>query len=681
MNIIVPHSWLRDYLETSATPQEIGRCLSLCGPSVEKIVKTADDWLYHLEITTNRPDCFSVSGLAREAAAILPQFQIPAKFINDPYNLQPKKITPASFLPLQIKIQNFALCPRFTAVVLENIRIKPSPFFVQKRLQMVGIRSLNNVIDVSNYLMVAFGQPVHTFDYDQILQNKIILREAQKGEKVITLDDQLRILKGGDIVIEDGSGRLIDLCGIMGAQNSAINENTKRVLLFVQTYKPSHIRKTSLNLPLRTEAAVRFEKGVDPQLVLPTIYQGIQWLKEWAGAKVASQIFDLYSHPYQPQSVQLNLQFLQQQLGVNISQSEVKKILTSLGFQINQGPTTKVQRLEVVIPSWRFPDVLLPQDLVEEVARLYGYHRLPSHLMTTALPQDQLNPQFLWEEKVKSALKHWSFTEVISFSLQSENLIRQCRLDPKFLLRLKNPLSEELSFLRSSLLPSLLSIVSQNQANFPQIKIFELGHLYLPQKNELPQERLMLTGIISSPKKSLFLKAKGIAEALFSEVNLTQLEYKNVSDPSPLYHPTEVAAIYTHKKLLGFVAEIHPAILNSLGITHSVAAFEINFNLLSELSNNQKTYQPIPQFPAITEDLCFLTPPQTKVSQLLQLIKASSSLIKNVTLIDQFDQQKTFRLSYQHSQRNLKNEEVKVIRQNLLKILQDQLRVKLKNNR
>ena len=259
MNILVPDSWLREYLDTNANPTQIKDCLSLCGPSVEKVVKQGNDYIYHIEITSNRVDMASILGFAGEAMAILPRFGIKARFReNITLVWRDIRIKPKKEFPLHVTISNPNLCPRFAAIILENIKMGDSPAIIRDRLTKSGIRPLSNVVDVSNYLMRLFGQPVHTFDYDKIKHAVMIMRESKKGEKIATLDGKTFTLPGGDIIVEDGDGRLIDLCGIMGGENSCVSAETKRVLLFVQTYDPIHIRRTSMVLSQRTEASSLF---------------------------------------------------------------------------------------------------------------------------------------------------------------------------------------------------------------------------------------------------------------------------------------------------------------------------------------------------------------------------------------------------------------------------------------
>src|SRR3989344_5617827 len=346
MNILIPDSWLREFLETAATPKQIKEYLSLCGPSIERINEVSGETIYDVEVTTNRPDSMSVLGVAREAAAILPRFGIPAKLIKDPYkglSLAKHVTNVARDNPLQGRQLNIQtdpiLNPRWVSVVIDNFTLKPSPDWLQKKLELTGIRSLNNIVDITNYFLRACGQPVHAFDFAEIKPNvegipTMILRASQKGEKLTSLDGKSHSLPGGDIVIEDGTGRLIDLCGIRGAENSSIKSITKTIVLFMQTYDPVRIRKTSMALALRTEAATLFEKGLDEELVLPTMLDGMEMVKKLAGGEAASQIYDIYPKPYAPYQVSVDRKKVDAYIGKKLSNQEIKEILTPLGLEV-----------------------------------------------------------------------------------------------------------------------------------------------------------------------------------------------------------------------------------------------------------------------------------------------------------------------------------------------------------
>jgi len=330
MNIIIPDSWLREFVETTAKPPQIAEALSLCAASVEKIEKIKNDFLYHIEITTNRVDMASIFGLSRETVAVLPRFGHKAELKTQPPPPNKFKLKPKVDY-LEVKIEDPHLCPRFTAILLEGTTIKPSPSLIQERLEKCGIRALNNVIDIPNYVMLEVGQPMHTFDYDKILEHRMLMRLSKKGEDITTLDGAKRKLPEGSIIIEDGK-RIIDLCGIMGGENSAISSQTKRVLLFVQTYNPQRIRATCQKMAFRTEAASLFEKSLDPENVPVALYRAVELLEKNTQGRTRREVIDIYPNPYQPKTVKLGLALVEKMLGVKIPSLEIQQILESLHF-------------------------------------------------------------------------------------------------------------------------------------------------------------------------------------------------------------------------------------------------------------------------------------------------------------------------------------------------------------
>ncbi len=362
MNILIPHSWLKDYIKTDAKPAEIASALSLHAFSVEKIIETSSgEPVYEIEITPNRGDALSVLGIARELRALLPRLGFKVEW----QKLKNKKGNEADKLKLDVQIVDKSLVPRFSALILEDVQIKDSPDFMKQKLEVVGQRALNNIIDITNYLMFDRGQPMHAFDYDKIKGAKMILRQSKKGEKIITLDGMERVLPEGVIVIEDGEGRLIDLCGIMGAQNSEVDAKTKRVLLFVQVYDPVRIRKSSMALGHRTEAALRFEKGIDFDGVILALWEAADLMKQYANAKEASKLIDILNVEYKPKEVLVDYEKINLVAGIEIKKKEIDEILQGLGFEFS-GQKVKV-------PSWRYDDIDLPEDLAEEVIRVYVY--------------------------------------------------------------------------------------------------------------------------------------------------------------------------------------------------------------------------------------------------------------------------------------------------------------------
>lgn len=675
MNILIPDSWLREYLKTKATHKKIAEGLTLCSQTVEKINKTESDWVYDIEVTTNRPDCLSIYGIARELNAILPQVGIKSQLketIEDKGEIPQVKKS----LPLEVKITKPSLCPRFTAIIFDDVAIKPSPKIIQERLEKSGIRALNNVVDISNYLMFELGQPMHTFDYDKIKNAKMILRESKKGEKIVTLDKQARHLPEGAIIIEDGEGRIIDLCGIMGGANSEVDENTKRVLLFIQTYNPLKIRQTCQSLAFRTEAASRFEKGVDPEGVILAMKKAVAMFEKNCGAKVASELIDIYPNLQKEKRVTLSLQKLIQVMGIKIELSAAKKILEDLGFKVKLDASR--QMLYATIPHWRYNDISIPEDLIEEVARIYGYHRLPSNLPQGEIPLQTKDPIFDWSYQIKNSLKNWGFTEIMTYSMVSQIQLKKAEINPKECLKISNSLSEDLVYMRPSLIPSLLTVIFEN--NQEKVAIFELANIYLYQSDqELPDEVPMLTGLLTGNR---FYQAKGVMETIFTMMGINNYKFEpyqlKKTPYGKVFHPARTAEVMVKNDSLGIIGEISLKILARFGIKGRVVVFELDFKQLVHHASKSKEYIPIPKYPAIIEDLAFVVPPRTLVEEMIEEIKKVNKLIKLIELIDSYKNTRTFRIVYQSPKETLTDKKVGKIKEKIVKLIKEKFRARLK---
>lgn len=664
MDILIPDEWLRDFLKTEATPKKIAEYLSLCGPSVEKVQGEGKNAVYFIEVTTNRVDSACVYGIAREAAAILPRFGSSATLHSIKSYSAQKLTDKVDYLDAGVDPD---LCLRFSAVLIRNTNIKESPDWMKARLALVGVRPINNIVDISNYIMHELGQPVHTFDYGKIEGSKMFLRKSKPGEKLTTLDGKVFELPGGDIVIEDGKGRLIDLAGIMGGENSAIDEATKNVLLFVQTYNPVNIRRTSMTLAQRTEAADLFEKGLDPELVEVGIRRGIDLFVELTNGTAESKILDIYPNPYEPKTITTDLNFLTQRLGIDISTKEVAEIISSLGFKA----TWERKSLEVSFPSFRVNDVSSPEDIVEEVARIYGYHKLPSMLMTGRIPDPLADSPFDFEAKIKNVLKGWGAVEVYTLSMVPEEA------GGEGALRLKNPLGKESEYMRTSLMPSLVAAANANSGEKERFHLFEMANVYLPRRSSakaglprrvpsgtLPEEKMMLAGIFANTE---FRQAKGIVETLMNELNI-KAEY--VPEDSKNFLPSQVVTIKSKEQYLGQFGVLEKG---------DLIYYEFGLETLRKLYTPILPYKPIPKYPAQIEDLTLVLPARTKVGDIISSIKSESSLINNVELTDIYKDSYTFRIWYQHPERTLTDKEVESIRKKVLDELKQKFGIILKD--
>lgn len=656
MNIKITHNWLLEYLETDASPDEIQKYLSLCGPSVETVTKEVDDHVYDIEITSNRIDMASVLGIAQEAQAILPQFNKKAKLKVNPlekYKFNSLKKNGDSKNILNIKIVGKDLCSRFTAVVLDNVRIAASPDFIKQRLNLCGIKSINNVVDISNYLMIALGQPVHVFDYERIAKATMILRVSKKGEKIVTLDGKEITLPGGDIVIEDGSKRLVDLCGIMGGLNSAVTPKTSKIILFVQTYNPQKIRRTSMLTGQRTVAATYFEKGLDEERVEPTAVYGIMLLEKYAGAKVASQIYDIYPNPYKAKKVFLSPDEVQRIVGVSITKGQIIKILSNLGFTYHLEPPGTKMVLEV--PSYRSRDVSIKEDLIEEIARIYGYHNLPNNIQPTVYVSQPKEIELLFElqSTIKHFLKNLGLHEVMNYSMTSKEDIENADLKVSDHLLIKNSISEDIQYMRRYLAPSLIKNIKNNEGKKENLKFFEIAKGYKPRPNDLPVEKYQLAIATNTSLDDL----KGIIDILFRELHIvgykiTQSEYK-------IFARNMQGQINIGKDWLGKFGILNRSIKEKYELNSEVFLASFEFEMIMKYYNTFSSYRPVNPFAEIKLDLTVEQNPKRSYSYIKETAFKIGKLLQKVELVDVFKNKITLRFYFSGRDRNITEEEAK----------------------
>lgn len=673
MNILIPDEWLRDFLITDATPQDIKRFVSLCGPSVERIIKKSSFTIYDVEVTSNRPDVMSVNGFAREAAVILPRFGIQASLKHDIYalNTQSFVIHHAKETTCKLAVTtDFEINPRFALIVIDNVKIGSSPSWLRKRLELTGIRSINNVVDVTNYIMHAFGQPVHAFDYAKIKPNQagtaqMTVRLSRKGEKLTTLDGKTYTLPGQDIVIEDGAGRLIDLCGIMGGENSHIDQETASVALFLQTYNPTHIRRTSMKLGVRTEAASLFEKGLDTELVLPALVKATELILKLTRGEISSKLYDYYHKPERVASISVPIHKINSYLGITVAENDILNILDSLGCNA----TVTDGEVNTTIPSQR-DDIKIDVDIIEEIARIFGYHNLPNILPDTPPPLTQDDQLLAVEEDIKIRLRDWGFTETLTLSMISSELMDLFQLPKSHAYKISNPLSREWVYLRPSLIPSLLSITRENLHHTPEFKIFEISSVYLFRPGDLPDEKSHLTVVWTGER---FREAVGLNEALFEILSIkshTDLAVK------PAYN------WFTNKTLnlgeYGYLGEIKEDILATLGIKTKVTVLDLDLTRLVKMVRLNKQYHPLPKYPPVIEDITFILPAQTYVGNVVETINSISPAIAKVLIYDKYEDTVTFRIYYLDSFVQLTPQDIALLREKVIRITAEKHAARIK---
>ncbi len=649
MNIKITYNWLREYLNTDADPYELQKYLSLDGPSIETVDKVGEDYVFDIEITSNRVDAASVFGVAQEAQAILPQFGKRAILIDNPVEKYLFKNIEQSSTSLQLNIEQFdqKLCTRFTALILSNIHIGPSPELIKNRLQWCGIQSINNVVDISNYLMLSFGQPTHMFDYDKIGGHLMHMRESQKGEKLITLDGRDIKLPGGDIVIEDKHG-LIDLCGIMGGLNSAITSETKNIVFFVQTYNKRKIRKTSMTTGQRTVAATYFEKGLDEERVEPTLVFGVELLKQYAGAQVASQLYDIYPKRFTPTIIKVTQKDIDRLIGVELEPTRIEDILRRLGF----GVENKNKKFIVSVPSFRKDDIAIKEDIVEEVARVYGYHNLPNNIQPSAYVKQPKDIDMLFEiqKKIKYFFKYRGFNEVMNYSMVSADTIRKLDGNLEQMLALSNTISEEIKFMRTSLLPSLIKNVADNQGKKETLNFFELAKVYLPKKDDLPDEKFRL-GIITTFN---FYELKGTIELLLKQFNIN---YSFKKSNHSLLSDGVQAEIFIDEHA-GAVGKLKSMYKDRFNIKEDVHVAEIEIAPIITHAKQLPMYQSPSQYAVVKLDLTIPMTDKT-YEQMKILAFEKSPLLHDMEVTDVYKNNVTMRFYFSNIAKNISEEEAK----------------------
>jgi phenylalanyl-tRNA synthetase beta chain len=652
MNIKILDSWLRDYIKTTATPQKIAEILSLTSVSVERLEKYKSDWVYDIEVTTNRPELMSVVSIAREAATVLPLSGITATFKEPKLDLP--KITIKNPPPITFK-NDPKLVHRICAVIME-VTLKDSPQVFKDRLESSGIRSLNNVIDVTNYVMREIGHPTHVFDYDRLTTHTLHIRESKKGEKIKTLDEKIFTLSGGDIVADNGKGEIVDLLGVMGTANSVVTKDTKRILFFIDSVNPRHIRKTSMEHGIRSEAAILNEKGINSEYATDALARGIALFQQIANAKIISNIIDIYLIHPKPTKISVTEEKINHLVGVTIPLKTSIEILTKLGFSVKQNGAS----LEVTVPAKKNgDDMQIPEDLIEEIARVYGYHNIPNKLPhitnNTYLPIEK--NIFYWEDRMKDAMMYWGFTEVYTYPMVSKNLFNGT---DAIAVTIQNPLTEEFVYMRTSLFPSLLQVVKENQ-DYETVKLFEIANVYEKQGKQLPKQTMKFAGLIQKPKVS-FYEVKGIVEQLLNDVGITDAQFKLLNSDS------YGALISIGKEELGII-EIR---------NDSMICWELDMTTILHHVKLKRSYKPISKYPASFEDMAIIAPDNISTGDLMETIKNQSALIAEVSLLDKYAQTRTFHIVYQSYQKNLTADDLTPIREKIIKSLQEKHGARLK---
>ena len=581
-----------------------------------------DDTIVDFEITNNRPDCYSIIGLAREAAAA---FGKPMRH-HEP--IVKGSDAGSIFEHLDVEVPATQLCNRYTSRMVANVKIGPSPKWMRQRLRANGVRPINNIVDITNYVMLEYGQPMHAFDYRYVGDKKIVVREAQDGEVLTTLDGTLRNLKAGMLVIADDV-KPIGLAGIMGGENSEILDDTTMVVFESANFNGTSIRQTALALGMRTEASGKFEKSLDPMMTVPAVQRACELVELLECGDVLDGIIDIVNYVPQPKTVKLECDKINALLGTDIPREDMVRYLANLEVPVVGD--------DIQVPSFR-PDLNLMADIAEEVGRSYGYNNIPVTAFKNAT-QGGYTPEMLHEAKAGTLCRGLGYSEIITYSFVSPAIFDQIRVSAdsplRNALRIQNPLGEDTSIMRTIALPSMLEILSRNNAyHNKSVKLYELAKIYLPVDGEpLPQEPKMLV-LGSYGAGESFFRLKGELEAIFAGLRLEKAEYEACRD-NPSYHPGRCANILVGGEKIGVMGQVHPLAARNYGLDTDVYCAEINFTKLMGYQLPDPVYTPLPKYPAVSRDLALVCDEQVTVSQVEKVITAAAGkLLRDVKLFD-----------------------------------------------
>ena len=568
------------------------------------------------------------------------------------------------------------LCRRYCASLVEGVKIGPSPAWMQQRLAACGMRPINNIVDITNYVMLEYGQPLHAFDFRRIGGGKIIVRRARAGDKLTSLDGVERALSPEMLVIADQTIP-VAIAGVMGGADSEVTEITTSVLLESANFNQVSIRRTSSGLKLRSEASMRFERGISPELTVPALRRATQLMLQIAGGKAGKGIADAYPGKGEAKTIRLRTSSVRQLLGLELSQEQIINTLTSLGFQC--APMGSAETM-VTVPYWRM-DVNASADLAEEVARIMGYAAIPTTMLSSELPQQQVNTGLAFREQLRDLVVAAGFQEVITYSLTSqEKLAKAASADGA--IRIANPLSAELEYLRTSLRPGLLSVLAANQKyEEGGIRLFEIGRVFLGKGNDLPDEREVLGGAISGPRGALswlgekgqsdFFDAKGTVESVFSRLGV-EAAYESSSEEK--LRPGRVARVVVGQTVVGIIAELHPKVAESFDLLpQPVALFEIDIERLLFSMTEKRGFRPLSRFPRSVRDIAVLVDVQVPAKKMLDIVRAVS-LVSQVALFDLYSGKQVpvgkksvaFRIAYQSDSHTLTEEELETAENEIL---------------
>ncbi len=718
----ISYNWLQSFFNKKLPqPKRLAGLLSLHIFETEVVGQIKQDYVLDVDVLPNRAhDCLGHIGIAREIGAIL---DYPVNLVDYGKKIKSDQKEQAKNL-IQAKVEDKNLCPRYTARIMTDIKVGSSPKWIQERLKNCGLKPINNIVDIVNYVMLETGQPMHAFDFDKIASEArseveppksdfggstsecraktLIIRRAKKGEKIVSLDNEEYKLDENILVIADKEKSLC-IAGIKGGKDAEIAQNTKRVVLEAANFSSQIIRSAFNRLKLRTDASWRFENQLDPNLTVPAMEMAVYLIQDIVSGQALRGIVDVYPNKIKPKTVKLNTEKVRSLLGVNISDKEIITILKKLGFvKIGTVPLKEGLSLLVTVPTARL-DISIQEDLIEEVGRLYGFEKIPSRLPSAVLIPPKRNDNLVYQNRVKDILVNLGFSETYNYSFIDDKEVGYYgrKLRP---IEISNPISQEQKYLRSDLMPNLLNNIKSNSKYFKEIRLFEIGRVFQRTANSESacnvvagagrqrtiEETKKLGVILSLGNKSKdareFYRLKGVVDSLLNKLGITDQWYNDQIAQSSLiplsiYHSDRQAEVKVGNDCLGWLGEISKEALKKTGIKSKAAGFELNFEKIVELANEERTYLSPSKYPAVVRDIALLVNPGTKIVEVLNLIhSAGGPLISDIDLFDMYEggeipndkKSLAFHIIFQADDHTLTDKEVNVLQEKIIRALEEE---------
>ncbi len=604
-----------------------------------EVALNTEDTVLDVNVTPNRSDCLSMIGMAREAAAITgKKLKLPAIKIKE----SSEDINSLT----SVKIIDADLCPRYTARMIKNVKVGSSPIWMKNRLEAAGLRAINNIVDVTNFVMLEMGQPLHAFDFRFLEEGRIVVRKSKENEEFVSLDEKKHALPADTLLICDGV-KPVAIGGIMGGLNSEVKEDSQVILLESAYFNPSSIRRSARKLAMPTDAAFRFERGIDPEGVVKALNRAAQLIADLSGGTICKNYIDEYPKKIiSAQDIPLRLERIHEVIGTEIGAKDVVKILRSIGMTVKQESRGKY----LVTPPTCRVDISREIDLIEEVIRLYGYDHVPVTLPAVAITEMEVIPRLEMEEKIRQLLIGSGYTEIVNYSfgnpLAAEILCLPHDDERQRPVRIKNPLGEDLSAMRTTMIYGLLETAKRNANNGSfDLKIFEIGRIFIDlKKDKLPEEKNIFAGLLTgkitddfwgASKTVDFYTLKGSLENIFVDLKINNCSYRSAV-VEPFLHPGKSCGIFLEDKQIGFLGEVHPDVSEKIDLKNKAYVFEINLDLLINAYQGRKiSYQEISKYPAVIRDAAFIIPYAMESEKMLNIVLGQKEdLLENVSIFD-----------------------------------------------